>query len=148
MKNKPLILWEHCKNPFTFKKQFHNMQLISIGEMTDEHFESKNESELEYKDTDLDRGPVSPVIYTPLGVLPLTEQTDMFQIMNFWTGHTNFNISENIFNIITDCPGVEVSHVTTRYRFRVAIGKAFHPGTVLNIIDKNVKNYILKSDID
>lgn len=66
-----------------------------------------------------------PVIVGPMGVIPMTENNFPSKIYCFWIGHTNFNITPRIREIIKKSPGVESLDVFTRYRFRIAIGKAF-----------------------
>lgn len=75
---------------------------------------------------------------TPMGVMPITDNTISTKIFNFWTGHTNFNISRNIANTIQSCEGVESLDVFTRYRFRISIGKAFKDSEVMNTINTEV----------
>lgn len=68
---------------------------------------------------------LGPVLVGPMGVIPLTENATPSKVYNFWLGHTNFNITSSIENVIENTPGVETLDVFTRYRFRIAIGKAF-----------------------
>tara|TARA_B100001939_G_C16647814_1_gene490472 strand:- start:89 stop:547 length:459 start_codon:yes stop_codon:yes gene_type:complete len=75
---------------------------------------------------------------TPMGVMPVTDNTISTKIFNFWTGHTNFNISKTVANIIQRCDGVESLDVFTRYRFRISIGKVFKESEVMSDINKNV----------
>lgn len=75
---------------------------------------------------------------TPMGVMPITDNTISTKIFNFWTGHTNFNISRNIANTIQNCEGVESLDIFTRYRFRISIGKAFKDSEVMNTINTEV----------
>lgn len=65
------------------------------------------------------------VISSPMGLIPYNEHTAPGNIFNFWIGHTNFNITYNISNLIKDTNGVEILDIFTRYRFRIAIGKCF-----------------------
>lgn len=78
------------------------------------------------------------VIATPMGILPLTENTSIGQIFNFWVGHTNFDITKKIASIIENTDGVETLDVYTRYRFRVGIGKAFIDSDIMRNINDNV----------
>ena len=75
---------------------------------------------------------------TPMGVMPVTDNTISTKIFNFWTGHTNFNISTNVANIIQKCDGVESLDIFTRYRFRISIGKVFKESEVMHNINKEV----------
>jgi len=82
------------------------------------------------------------VIATPMGIIPLTENTASSKIFNFWVGHTNFNITETVANIIEVTPGVETLDIFTRYRFRIGIGKAFKDSDVMTRINNSVYEYL------
>jgi hypothetical protein len=75
---------------------------------------------------------------TPMGVMPVTENTESGKIFNFWTGHTNFDISTNVATIIERCDGVESLDIFTRYRFRISIGKVFKESEVMHNISKQI----------
>ena len=82
------------------------------------------------------------VMATPMGIIPINENTASSKIFNFWVGHTNFNISRKIAQIIEETDGVEVLDVFTRYRFRIAIGKVFTDSVVMKNINDNVYEYL------
>lgn len=77
-------------------------------------------------------------IATPMGLIPYTENTASGKIFNFWVGHTNFNINNDIVDIIENTDGVETLDVFTRYRFRIAIGKVFDDAKVMKKINDQV----------
>jgi len=60
----------------------------------------------------------------------------------FWTGHTNFSITEDIKDIVEHTEGVETLDVFTRYRMKVGIGKIFSSATVMNTITRNLTTYM------
>jgi hypothetical protein len=78
------------------------------------------------------------VISTPMGVIPVTENTASGKIFNFWIGHTNFDITKSIALLIEQIPGVETLDIFTRYRFRIAVGKAFDDSSVMRDINNKV----------
>lgn len=82
------------------------------------------------------------VIATPMGIIPVNENTCSGKIFNFWVGHTNFDITRNVAAIIESVDGVETLDVFTRYRFRISIGKAFEDSKVMRNINKNVYAYL------
>jgi len=82
------------------------------------------------------------VIASPLGLIPYNEHTASSKIFNFWLGHTNFNISQNIKNIIEECDGVEILDIFTRYRFRIAIGKCFKDSDIMTLINDKVYAFL------
>lgn len=82
------------------------------------------------------------VMATPMGIIPFTENTASSKIFNFWVGHSNFNITKKIASIIEEISGVEALDVFTRYRFRIAIGKAFKDSCVMQTINERVYTYL------
>lgn len=81
------------------------------------------------------------MVITPMGAIPYNETTAASNIFNFWIGHTNFNISKNISDILEGCEGVETLDIFTRYRFRIGIGKAFDAGNVMRGINSKITEY-------
>lgn len=81
------------------------------------------------------------VLATPLGLVPYNEHTASSKIFNFWIGHTNFDISNSIKNIIEKTDGVEILDIFTRYRFRIAVGKCFVDAQVMSSIKDNISTY-------
>lgn len=121
MKNNPLIIWEKWSNPL-----IHNSE-----DFDDEKYSDfLTEEEHNPKTTN--------VMITPLGIVPFEEIKDCDKIFNFWTGHTNFNISHNIANIIENVDGVETFNIFTRYRFRIGVGKTFQDRDVMANINSKV----------
>jgi hypothetical protein len=78
------------------------------------------------------------VIATPMGIIPVTDNTASGKIFNFWLGHSNFNITTKIASIIEETDGVETLDIFTRYRFRISVGKAFNDSDVMRHINENV----------
>lgn len=121
MKNNPLIIWEKWSNP-----------LIHTEE------DVEDESYSDFLDEEEHNQKTTSVMITPLGIIPFEEIKDCDKIFNFWTGHTNFNISNNIANIIEGVDGVETFNIFTRYRFRIGVGKAFQDRDVMANINNKV----------
>lgn len=99
--------------------------------------DQKYEDKMEHKSKEFKTHAVR-VMATPMGIIPITENTASGKIFNFWIGHTNFNITKKVAQIIEDTPGVETLDVFTRYRFRIAIGKVFTDSIVMRNINENV----------
>lgn len=87
------------------------------------------------------------IITTPFGIIPLNENTASSEIFNFWTGHSNFPITKLIADTIEETEGVETLNVFTKYRFRIAIGKAFKDSDVMRNINNNVYNLLESTNV-
>lgn len=81
------------------------------------------------------------VISSPMGLIPYNEYTSSSKIFNFWVGHTNFNLSKEIVQIIEVCDGVEILDIFTRYRFRLGVGKCFNDSDVMQKIQDVVSEH-------
>jgi len=81
-------------------------------------------------------------IMTPFGIMPLTEQSLASQHFKFWVGHSNFKLTDNVYNIVGNTEGVETLDILTPYRFRIAIGKMFVDRDVMSTVRTNLLEYI------
>jgi hypothetical protein len=136
-----LIIWQKWMDPFGSDDE------IPLLETEPDFFDEENTIEPEIEDKlnkELKSIKTSSikVMATPMGIIPVTENTASSKIFNFWVGHTNFNISRKIAQIIEDTSGVETLDVFTRYRFRIAIGKVFSDSNVMKNINDNVYEYL------
>lgn len=135
-----LIIWEKWMDPFgedyeeTKWMNYSNDDEIDGNDEYDYNNEQINEIKLPEK-------PIR-VIASPLGLIPYNEYTASSKIFNFWIGHTNFNISTKVKEVIEETDGVEILDIFTRYRFRIAIGKCFENSEVMNAINTNVYKII------
>lgn len=140
-KTTKIILWQKWINPYELPNDDGALLSdISEEEMDDaSHWDSYTEESTEQEA--LDKTPLmfhsSPkAIITPMGMIPLHEKTACTKIFKFWIGHTNFNITHSIADIIEKIDGVEIFDIFTRYRFRIAIGKAFKDRNVMQNIQE------------
>lgn len=127
------LIWEKWSDPFS------TMQ-FEAHEPLDHHeeisvYEDQESYEQETKSMQHIKG-----IITPMGIVPYNENTSADNIFNFWVGHTNFDISQNVANKIENTPGVEILDIFTRYRFRIGIGKAFKDRIVMHNIQRVICN--------
>lgn len=53
-----------------------------------------------------------------------------------WYGHTNFNITPTMKNILDTVEGVEILKVCSRYRFFIGVGRMFEFGHVRKELEK------------
>lgn len=140
-KNKQnIIIWQKWKDPFGEKDDS-----IDMDEEYSNFFDAENEDEYEEQKSKLDEmlnNKQIKVIATPMGLVPINENTASGKIFNFWVGHTNFDITKNIFKIMEETNGVETLDIFTRYRFRIGIGKAFNDSIVMKEIQESIYEYI------
>lgn len=137
MNNKSLIIWEKWIDPFG--------QDADISKWIDyDDDQNDDDSDSLIKEQIIQNIANKPikVIASPLGLIPYNEYTASSKIFNFWLGHTNFNISQKIQDIIEQCDGVEVLDTFTRYRFRIAIGKCFNDSEVMTAINDKIYSFL------
>ncbi len=86
------------------------------------------------------------VLATPMGLIPMTEHSTPSKVFNFWEGHTNFNITDGVKEIVNKTDGVETFDIFTRYRMRIGIGKIFKPKDVMYSINTSLNKYLQSKD--
>jgi hypothetical protein len=136
-----LIIWQKWMDPFG-EDDDNPILDTEPSFLDDENTISPETEEKLNKDLKSIKSNSIRVMATPMGIIPVTENTASSKIFNFWVGHTNFNISRKIAQIIEDTNGVETLDVFTRYRFRIAIGKVFTDSNVMKNINDNVYEYL------
>lgn len=124
-KSKPTIIWEKWTDPFGQKSE--DLDWPGYDDNADSYEEPKA-NKLEKINA----------IVTNMGIIPYNEHTDCSKIFNFWIGHTNFDITKEVSDIIELAEGVETLDIFTRYRFRISIGKSFNDREVMDLINRNV----------
>jgi len=129
------IVWEKWNDPFG-----DNLEESKWNNYDD----TENDEDTEYLQSQISK-PVK-VIASPLGLIPYNEYTASSKIFNFWIGHTNFNISQDVTDVIEDCDGVEILDIFTRYRFRIAVGKCFTDSEVMQIVESAVITHLAKNE--
>lgn len=135
-KEENLIRWEKWFDPFGSDQE----ELIDKEDMSlDEEHDNEEEEQQGIK---LFNREQIKVMSTPMGIIPINEHTASSKIFNFWVGHTNFNVTKNIAQIIEETDGVETLDIFTRYRFRIAVGKAFIDSVVMREINKRTYEYL------
>ncbi len=92
-----------------------DIRIVDMDEMMEESFNKRQAKRM---------------LFTPFGVIPLTDFNNLSKIFDFWVGHTNFNITQKVIHIISRIDGVESLDPMTRYRFRISVGKAYNSAEV------------------
>lgn len=133
-----LIVWQKWFDPFGHDDLPIEDSLSDIDDSNDEEYVDKQNATVPIKEGSL------RAIITPMGLIPYTENTASSKIFNFWVGHTNFNLTKKVVDIIENSDGVETLDVFTRYRFRIAIGKVFDDAKVMTNINERVYEHLDK----
>lgn len=141
MNQSDIIIWEKWRDPFGWD-DIENIIDRNEKDSLKDHIENETYEEENHEKNIVVKNIKDQFVLTPLGMIPLTENTVSSKIFNFWTGHTIFSISKNISSIIENVVGVETLDVFTRYRFRISVGKAFNDSYVLREINETVFTYI------
>jgi hypothetical protein len=65
---------------------------------------------------------------------------DIAMVSNFdcWMGHTNFNITPKLKDVLDTVDGVEVLKICSRYRFFIGVGKMFDFANVRKSIEDSL----------
>ena len=140
------IVWQKWVDPFGGDDPEQEILEAIAQKINDPEFleeeEENNFLEEESEDDELHEQIIAKtqvrVMATPMGIIPMTENTASSKIFNFWVGHTNFDITRKVSDIIEKTEGVETFDVFTRYRFRVGVGKAFSDSEVMREINSKV----------
>lgn len=114
------IAFEKARNPFDYDK--------------DDFLNEEDELEHENNSMQSING-----MLTPMGLIPITDNTNPYKLFNFWTLHTNFRWTTDLVNVMDNTDGVETFDVFTPFRARVAIAKCFSENEVKLAIMQNLQ---------
>lgn len=81
------------------------------------------------------------VIYTPMGAYPEESHLKPSDRWDCWVAYTNFEITNNISDIIENIDGVEALRVLGRYSFFVGVGKLFDIKDIRTDMEKELCVY-------
>lgn len=147
MSNDNVIIWQKWADPFgeddagDFLNSLDDKNNLEDDEYNNFYDDNKEDPDHKKNNFIISKKNIR-VMATPMGIIPVTENTASGKIFNFWTGHTNFDITPKVALLIEQTPGVETLDVFTRYRFRIAIGKAFKDAKVMQKINDTVYEYL------
>lgn len=138
-----LIIWQKWHDPFGEADD-------ELEEKIDNFFDDNNDNIDDNPDDNIfTKNKMLPkqikVIATPMGIIPMNENTSSGKIFNFWLGHTNFNLTKGVCSVIESTDGVETLDIFTRYRFRISVGKAFVDSVVMKNIQDAIYEHIENS---
>ena len=141
MTKKNVIIWEKWRDPFLgYDENYIDIEAEPMPQFLDDTDEETEEDDEDEPHHIIKSSKPVRVIATPMGLIPYNEYTASGKIFNFWTGHTNFNITKNVARIIETTNGIETLDIFTRYRFRIGIGKAFEDRTIMKSIEDRIND--------
>ena len=68
----------------------------------------------------------------------LASEFTMASSFDCWVGHTNFDITPRVKNILDTVEGVEILKICSRYRFFIGVGKMFKFQNVRKELEKQI----------
>lgn len=118
---------------------------------SDPNFEEKYEDYMDEPDgaESAPRATYNPIriVQTSHGFISLTEHSFASKHFDFWTLHCTTDVTDEIIDVVEQCPGVETINALTRYRIRVGFNRPLiqSGAFVLNDIRKDIEEKILKT---
>lgn len=146
MNDEPKIIWEKWRDPYGYDDILELYDLIQDQNNAIDDLAEEDDMVNNTKQAPLTNGIFKqkiPFMFTTMGIIPYTENTAASHIFNFWTGHTNFNLSKKICDIIEKTDGIETLDIFTRYRFRIGVGKCFEDSIIMRSINKHIMQHFL-----
>lgn len=127
------IIWE--SQHLEIDTKFNSIKYAS-GSDQEEYIEKEEDGP--YDMMQMPDMPQHSIGMTPFGMFRVNDDMHPFKQFKLWMGHTNFNLSRPIVQIIQQVEGVELLRIISRYRFIVGIGKAFDTLAVKLQIERSV----------
>lgn len=145
MKNTKKIGWQkyedYIEKQLTSPILTNILQNIAASTLQGVDDEEDEEDDEDYLD---DENEKNMRVISPL--LPITNQliddVSMLSSFDCWMGHTNFDITPSIKNILNKIPGIEILKICSRYRFFVGIGRMFD----FKDVRQNIEDSLLEGD--
>ena len=137
MNKKMSITWEKWEDPFEVQEDYTQDYSEDYGEdLTEEEYRQLLQEVEEHHAQDTQSAQYR-FILTPFGAMS-PDQISIGKYFKFWIGHTNFDITSKISDIIEKTEGVEVLNIYTRYRFRIGVGQCFQDRNVMSSIQDKI----------
>jgi hypothetical protein len=141
MANEHIIIWQKWADPFGNEDEIptsNNIESEDIMQKDNDIYDEYEQNQHNLSNNIIQYQSPIKVMATPMGIIPMNENTASGKIFNFWVGHTNFNLTKKLATTIEHIDGVETLDIFTRYRFRVGIGKAFNDSNVMRDINNTL----------
>tara|TARA_R110002020_G_scaffold95727_6_gene229487 strand:- start:643 stop:1116 length:474 start_codon:yes stop_codon:yes gene_type:complete len=143
------VYWEKWRDAFEVAEEKFSELLEEMQSQDDDMFATSSYGEDQDDDelgADAQYMPHVRSVMTPYGLLPLTDDTLASKQFKFWTGHSNFRLTEEYFSVIGTVAGVETLDILTPYRFRIGIGKLFTDRSVMHAVRSGMLEHLKNED--
>jgi len=108
------IAWENWKEKVDYRPPENKLE------------ESTEEDEDAIEKSLLSAMEIPRLVQTPLGIFHYEDKLKPSEKFDCWIGYTNFDITQNISDLIECVDGVEALEVMSRYTFFLGVGKMFN----------------------
>ncbi len=108
------IAWENWKEKVDYSPPENKLE------------ESTEEDEDAIEKSLLSAMEIPRLVQTPLGIFHYEDKLKPSEKFDCWIGYTNFDITQNISDLIECVDGVEALEVMSRYTFFLGVGKMFN----------------------
>jgi hypothetical protein len=115
-----------------------NVALQHLEDLQDSDNEEEEEEAYESNHSTIKSSPMIPITNQ------LIEDVTMMSSFDCWIGHTNFDITYSIKDILNTVPGIELLKICSRYRFFIGVGQMFDFKNVRHDVEKA----IIRGDIE
>ena len=108
------IAWENWKEKVDYSPPENKLE------------ESTEEDEDAIEKSLLSAMEIPRLVQTPLGIFHYEDKLKPSEKFDCWIGYTNFDITQNVSDLIAYVDGVEALEVMSRYTFFLGVGKMFN----------------------
>lgn len=129
------VYWERWVDAYDYEDEGLDLTFNNLEEQADNQ-DYLTEQEQEELLREMQSLNTIKTIFTPFGIMPLTEHSLASKHFKLWVGHVNFKLTNKFYDVIGDVTGVESVDILTPYRFRMAVGKMFRDRDVMAKVKK------------
>ena len=133
------IAWEKWDDDLIEEELFEDLYALSDPE-------DEEDSEIIQEALEI-MSKIPKLVSTPTGMAQIHDKMSVLNQFDCWMGHTNFDITKAVQNIIETAEGVELLQISSRYRFFVGVGRLFNFADVRRDIESILCNSSIKDDL-
>lgn len=130
------IAWQKYED--YLEKQISSPMIDIISSIIAEKAKQQTEEADDYEDEPYEEGHIEEIpTMVPISQ-QLMEDIAVLSSYECWIGHTNFDVTNSMKNILDKIEGVEILRILSRYRFFIGLGKLFEFKEVRKNIEHNI----------